>query len=221
MVAAFITGSVPDPVPILMRRNFTRRHSRAVDPIMLTTLSKLVSEFPRTRVTWVFQQWGEILELVDEDPLPGRSALAEKALRLTASPPLWLTLLENAEVECITAERGKSIILRQRSNRFTRHADEIVAAVGYRPDESVFSPLGGRPDCACANETRNVIDSQTLHLPGTHTAGPAGGQIVTVAPGYYLLGAKSCGSNTNFLLRAGHLQVSDAIADILERVVVG
>jgi len=203
------------------RSRFAGRHTLLIGTgtlaaSILMNLSQLATSSPRTLVTWAFHRWGEILRHLDEDPLPGRRALAEKALRLTASPPPWLTLLENAEVESLSAERGKSVILRQQDQRISCHADEIIAAVGYRPDDTLFAPLGGQPAYVSASETRNSIESAGDDRPVVATvAGPACGHLVTAAPGYYLLGAKSYGANSNFLLRVGHRQVRDALADIL------
>jgi hypothetical protein len=40
------------------------------------------------------------------------------------------------------------------------------------------------------------------------------GHVVSVAAGYYLLGAKSCGNNSSFLLRVGHQQVQAVFREL-------
>ena len=92
--------------------------------------------------------------------------------------------------------------------------DGTAAAVGYRPDESLFAPLGGRPAYVCADQTREAVELRGPDRPnGAGLAGRKRRRDGT--PGYYLLGAKSYGTNSNFLLRVGHRQVQDVFREIL------
>ena len=53
---------------------------------------------------------------MEEDPLPGCWALSEQVLRLTAGSPLpWLELVEDSQVESLSAAPGKSAVLRRTS----------------------------------------------------------------------------------------------------------
>jgi hypothetical protein len=64
----------------------------------------------------------------------------------------------------------------------------VIANVGYRPDLSLCSEL-------------RVSDPV--------------GRIETDEPGYYVLGSKAKGRDSNFLIRDGHEQIKRAFATIL------
>jgi hypothetical protein len=173
---------------------------------ILMNLATLAAESPETRVTWAFHHWGSILELIEQDPLPQRRALVEQVVKLGASPPPWLEMLDNSVVEGFNTMYGLTVNLRRREAQINRRVDEVIAAVGYRPDEAVFEPLGMRPQYADAETTRPTVD---LHQDAVVPGASLGEGIVTAGPGYYILGAKSYGLNSNFLLRIGHVQVRD------------
>jgi hypothetical protein len=200
------------------RYRFAGRHTLLIGTgtsaaTILMNLAALAGEEPETRVTWAFHHWGHILRLIEEDPLPQRRALVEQVLELAKSPPPWLDLLEDTVVEAFSTMYGLTAALRRGDESISRRIDEIIAAVGYRPDESIFEPLGVRPRYVNAEQTRPTVDLEHDSVaPGTSP----GQGIVTAAPGYYILGAKSYGLNSNFLLRIGHAQVRDAFREIDE-----
>ncbi len=197
------------------RYQFADRHTLLVGTgtsaaSLLRSFALLAAEAPNTKVTWAFFRWGPILRLIDEDPLPGRRALAEWALQLTASPPPWLELLEDVVIESFNADHGLVAVLRQSDHVQKRHFDEIVTAVGYRPDESLFQSLEAHPTYVNADETRAAIAADA------EPSNPADVEIrvVTAVLNYYILGAKSYGCNSNFLMRIGHLQIREAFRQI-------
>src|SRR5205823_9149806 len=89
--------------------------------------------------------------------------------------------------------------------------DEVVALVGYMPDASIYEQLQvhqcyatagpmslaaallgeGSGDCLKAGE---ALGPETLRNP---------------EPNFFILGAKSFGTNSNFVLRTGHRQIDD------------
>lgn len=198
------------------RYRFADRHTLLIGTgtsaaTVLMCLAQLAGEAPETRVTWAFTHWGQILRLIDEDPLPQRRALVDEVLKLATSPPSWLELLQESEVEAFSTMYGLTATLRRGEESISRRVDEVVAAVGYRPDEALFEPLGAHPRYVNADQTRPtvVLDHESV-APGT----TPGEGVVCLAPGYYLLGAKSYGLNSNFLLRIGHAQVRDTFRHI-------
>lgn len=182
---------------------------------VLLHLSHIATESPATRVVWAVRRWGEVLSLAGEDPLPQRRALAEHGLRLLAKPPDWLEVLEDATVERLDASHGLCAWLRLGQEVVERHVDEVIAAVGFKPDETVHEPLGISPGYADVSATRAALDAGDLSGE-TDTAHAIEGDSVVpmVGPNYFLVGHKSFGSNSNFLLRAGHRQVREVFRQI-------
>ena len=68
--------------------------------------------------------------------------------------------------------------------------ERVIANVGYRPDLSLCAELR--------------VDEPN-------------GDVTTAEPGYFVLGAKSRGRDSHFLLRDGHDQVRRAVAAVLGR----
>ncbi|QOV90560.1 hypothetical protein [Humisphaera borealis] len=183
---------------------------------VLQHLATLAAESPMTRVTWVVRRWGEVLSLADEDPLPARRALAEAALRLLARPPAWLDVHENATVDRLDASHGLTAWLSGRDGVVERHVDEMIAAVGFRPDEMIHEPLGVTPAYADFHATEAALGTNDLSVDSSsHTNALQGPPTVpSVGSDYYLLGHKSFGTNSNFLLRTGHRQVREVFREI-------
>lgn len=181
-------------------------HSAAT---VLLSLASLAEQDADTHVTWVHQREGQVLRLIDEDPLPQRRALAEKALRLMASPPPWLTSLEDTFIERISLDRGLAVDLRRGEEPLSCKVDEIVALIGYRPDTSIFEQLrvhrfdaAGRPV-----QPADIASDGDISFAGPALENPA-------EPGFYMLGAKSFGTDSAFLLRMGHRQIRDVFRQI-------
>jgi len=203
------------------RERFADRHTLLLGAgtsaaTILVQLGRLAADCPGTRVTWAFRRWGQVLQLAADDPLPVRRALVEQVLRYSAAPPPWLELLEAAEVERVAAVQGLWVTLRRGSQDVSRRVDEIVTAVGYRPDESIFEPLRARPAYTSARAAVLSPDDPDEAVPA---AGGRAGDLepdtaLSPVPGFYILGAKSFGTNSNFLLRTGHRQVHDAFRAI-------
>ena len=200
------------------RYRFSDRHTLVIGTgtsaaTILMDLSVLAHDALETRVTWAFHSWGRLLRLIEEDPLPYRRALVERVLQLAKAPPPWLELLDDTVVEAFNTMYGLTVVLRRGEQSISRRVDEVIAAVGYRPDESIFEPLGVRPQYVNAAQTR-----PTVHLEGESVAADAsaGQGVVRAAPGYYILGAKSYGLNRNFILRIGQAQIRDVFREISE-----
>jgi hypothetical protein len=180
---------------------------------ILMALATLAHESPRTRVIWAYQSLDNLRRLFNEVTLPSRRELISQVIELAESPPPWLELLPDAAVEQFNTMSGLSVILRCGTHAVSRRVDEIIAALGYRPDETVFEPLGVHPRYVDADRTRPAIHIDEASIPPT-SFGPQ--TVVCPAPGYFILGAKSFGLNSNFVLRVGHVQIREVFQTIGE-----
>ena len=185
-------------------------HSAAT---VLENFDKSVIKYPETKVFWVNRSdQREPYDLFDDDPLPYRNALSELANRLAVSPPGWLDYLSGASVEEIQGwpkdGRGHfEVAIQTKSSIKKLDVDEIIACVGFTPDNSLYrqlqvhecyatagpinlasSLLGGSADCL-SQESQGI---ETLKNP---------------EPNFFILGNKSYGSNPTFLLSHGLEQV--------------
>lgn len=190
----------------------------------LVALAELASGQPRTRVTWVTRREGPAgtggpLAMIENDRLPERAALARRANQLAAgggAVTYWpQTLVERVErpqpggpfeVELSGRHGGKIEV------------DEIIANVGFRPDSRLYEELQihecyatqGPMNLAAAllgQESRDCLDQQACGLQ----------TLINPEPNFYILGAKSYGRRSNFLLSVGYQQIREVFTLIGDR----
>ena len=145
--------------------------------------------------TWVI--WlthgprGGPLPRVPNDPLKDRDRLAVRANHLAARCDGNLEYHAQAQIDeliCHGPDQGFRVAGRVGGKPAVWEVERVIANVGYRPDLSLCAELRvDEPD----------------------------GRIETAEPGYFVLGAKSRGRDSNFLLRDGHDQVRRAFAVLL------
>jgi hypothetical protein len=89
--------------------------------------------------------------------------------------------------------------------------DRILANVGYQPDRALYAELqihecyasSGPMKLAAALLSQGSADCLSVGGQGAET-------LLNPEPGFFILGSKSYGRNSTFLLRAGFEQVRDA-----------
>ncbi len=159
-----------------------------------TTICQLATLAEQHSATWVF--WltrggrTQPLPRVPNDPFKERDRLAAKANSLATRCDGNLefhphTLID--EVVCHGPDRGFRVAARCHGKPMTWEVERVIANVGYRPD-------------------LRICDGLKVDEPA--------GRIETREPGYYVLGAKSYGRDSAFLLRDGFAQVRQAFAAI-------
>jgi len=190
-------------------------------PAAATTvaLARLRSEDPATQITWVTEQ-GEAppegpIEVDTGDPLPERMRVA-----LAANQAAFA-----GEVEHISASWVEAIRRSESGAKFTvklvgtmeteLQVDRIVAQVGYRPDLEITREL--QMKCCYATEGPQPLAVELAGHGNTDQKSSSGERLVLPEPNFYVLGAKSYGRRTDFLLETGHMQIRDLLAMIVDR----
>jgi thioredoxin reductase len=154
-------------------------------------LATLAEDHPATWVFWVTRgARGQPLPRLPNDPLKERDRLAVKANSLATRCDGNLefhpqTLFD--EVICHGPDKGFRVAGRSNGKPVSWDVERVIANVGYRPDLSVCESL--RVD-------------------------PPAGRPETREPGYFLLGTKSYGRDSGFLLRDGFDQIRGVFAAI-------
>ncbi|HYO09583.1 MAG TPA: FAD-dependent oxidoreductase [Tepidisphaeraceae bacterium] len=201
------------------REHFAGRHTLLLGAgysaaTVLHGLGRLHREDPRTRVSWAIRRVGQALEAIHDDSLPARASLVKGSLELANHPPEWLQYLGNCTLERIDAGAQFGVTLRYVETDMALVVDEVVALVGYAPDASIYEQLQVHQCYATAGPMKLA----TALMAGASGGGDclaAGAAIGPEAlrnpePGFFILGAKSFGTRSNFLLQVGHQQVRDA-----------
>ena len=218
---------IPDVLGARRRRYAARRtlllgsgHSAATTACALGALARAV---PGTRFTWASREaHGVPLRAIPDDPLPERVKLTRRANAIAAEPPPgceWLSqsrMLAVRQVESRGLEVDLEVAGDVRRDRF----DRIVANVGYEPDDRLYrqlqvhacyaslGPMGVSAALLAAQDPRE--DAPADCCIGSDALGPD--TLRNPEPGFFILGAKSFGKNSAFLMRTGYEQVADAFS---------
>ena len=179
-------------------------------------LAHLARSAPQTEVVWATRRacdptTGPLLEIAG-DKLPERSRLTKQVNHLATDPAspvqhwpaTWVESLQR-----VPRKQQWSVVLggtRQGTHVF----DQILANVGFRPDRELCRELQVHECYATegpiklAAELLGQASADCLTLSGS---GPDA--LLSPEPNFYILGAKSYGRNSQFLISAGLVQIRD------------
>jgi thioredoxin reductase len=168
-------------------------------------LAELAKQEPATRVTWITRREGAAtgggpIAGIESDPLPERAALARRANELAAAAGA-VTYWPRTVVERVSqSSSGKFEVELSGEQARPIEVDEIIANVGFQPDDSIYAELQIHESADCLDQT----------APGARS-------LITPEPNFYILGAKSYGRRSNFLLSDGYQQIREVFTLIGDR----
>jgi thioredoxin reductase len=182
-------------------------------------LAALAAAEPATRVLWLLPR--EVWSADPGDPLPERRRVAEEARRLAGGASPAVEALRGARVAALEGGGDGALDVRlvhPDGTGETRRVDRVLSLTGYRGDLGLFREL--QVHQCYATEGPMKLSAALL--------GAAGGDclqqqshgveaLLNPEPGFFLLGAKSYGRNTSFLLRAGWQQVDEVMGWLAAR----
>jgi hypothetical protein len=176
-------------------------------------LAALAEHSPETWTVWLARGAGtQPLRRLVNDPLRERDALCARANALATRGEGNVEFHAQAVVEAIEAGGGGlTVRARVAGQERSWQVERLVANVGYEPDNSLYRQLQvhecyatlGPMALAAALAKQAGADCLAVGAQGAAT-------LRNPEPNFYILGAKSYGRNSNFLLRTGFEQVREA-----------
>jgi hypothetical protein len=162
---------------------------------------------------------------IEGDTLPRRAALAAAANRVAGDDGSGVEWWPGSEVVGVVwrAEADRfDVTLTTPDGERTEPFDRVIANVGYEPDDSVYRELQVH-ECYASRAPMKLAASL---LAATAEAGgdclKLGGfgpdVLANPEPGFFILGVKSYGRNSAFLLDTGYEQVRDVFRLITGRL---
>jgi hypothetical protein len=176
-------------------------------------LAEWLPSAPGTRVVWAVRRtqpdWGEVAD----DPLPGRQALADSAKRLASGKVPGLHVETGVTVDAFKPEGGRILVRLRGANEQEVLADRVLSLTGYVPDASLYRQLQVH-ECYATSAPMGLAAQLLGAAAGNCLEQPSYGVAVlrNPEPNFFVLGAKSYGRSSQFLMRAGYDQVSDVTA---------
>ncbi|CAF1153459.1 unnamed protein product [Adineta steineri] len=185
-------------------------HSAATSAVFLGQLKK---RYPETQLFWVIKQSVDHLPYCSNpnDPLEQRRHLADEANRIYADGVTFNEIYTNTVVTQfipIASSTAVDVTLEASSSRLLRNIDYVIVNTGLQPDRSLYAnmnvhecPLTKGP-IALAAKLLSSIGNDCLQQI-SHGAN----SLMTTENNFFIVGNKSYGTHTNFLMKIGFEQV--------------
>lgn len=186
-------------------------------------LEGLVRQRPDTIVVWAIRNASPTFGVVEDDELPSRDVLARHARRLALEETSPFDVRLGCTVEAVErSATGIVVSLRRESTDVeTVVVDRIVSLTGSVGDARLYRQLQVHECWATSGPMR--LAAALLASPSTDclTQGSHGADTLrNPEPNFFILGSKSYGRNTTFLLRVGWQQVEEVFSLIGATVLV-
>jgi thioredoxin reductase len=176
------------------------------------SLAQLGEKHPETWAIWLARGAGsQPIKRVANDPLRERDRLAVQANALATRTDGNVEFHRQTVVDAIetaSGDGGFRVSANCAGRTRTWEVDRVIANVGYSPDTGLYRELQIH-ECYASLGPMNLA-AALLEQAGSDclTIPPQGPQTLrNPEPNFYILGAKSYGRNSNFLLRNGFAQI--------------
>ncbi len=169
-----------------------------------------------TEVVWALRSERPNLEPLADDPLPERARLTAAVARLVDHPPPGLEVRRGVSVDSLSRHNGTVDVRLRRKDGATESVsvDRILALTGRVGDHQLYRQLQVHECYATSGPMK--LAAALLGAGGSAAGGDCLQQtsqgadtLVNPEPGFFILGSKSYGRRTDFLMRVGWQQVDE------------
>jgi thioredoxin reductase len=176
-------------------------------------LDDLAKKAPETWVFWLARAARtQPLKRVANDPLRERDRLAQRANNLATRTEGNVEFHPQCTVEAVDSQQGGfRVRTRLAGSARTFEVERVIANVGHRPDTDLFGEL--QVHLCYASEGPMKLAAALAGQRGEdclQQTNPGADVLRNPEPNFFVLGSKSYGRNTHFLLRIGFEQVREA-----------
>jgi cation diffusion facilitator CzcD-associated flavoprotein CzcO len=169
---------------------------------------------PGTRVVWAVRSPAPSWGVVADDPLPERAALNTAARELAGGASGAVELRPGAVTEALTGRDGRMVATLRNGEVEEVAVDRVLALNGGVGDASLYRQLQVHECYATCGPIK--LAAALLGDSGggdcLAQAGHGPETLVNPEPGFFILGSKSYGRNSQFLLRVGWEQVDQVFS---------
>jgi NAD(P)-binding Rossmann-like domain len=179
-------------------------------------LAAFARDAPGTRVVWAVRDATPTWGVVAGDPLPERASLGAAAARLAAGASEAVQLHAGYVTEALHARGGRIAVTLRNGSAEVLEVDRILALNGGVGDHALYRQLQVHECYATAGPMG--LAAVLLGSAGADCLAIAAHRpdtLRTPEPGFFILGAKSYGRNSQFLLRIGWQQVDDVFGALI------
>ena len=169
---------------------------------------------PGTRVVWAVRSPAPSWGVVADDPLPERAALNTAARELAGGASGAVELRPGAVTEALAGRGGRIVATLRNGEVEEVEVDRVLALNGGVGDASLYRQLQVH-ECYATCGPIKLAAALIGESGGGDCLAQAGHgpeTLVNPEPGFFILGSKSYGRNSQFLLRVGWEQVDQVFS---------
>jgi hypothetical protein len=181
-------------------------------------LADFARHAPGTSVVWAVRSESPDWGAVDGDPLGERAALNASAAELAAGASGAVTLRPGCVTEALRGHGERVVVTLRNGGAGEVEVDRILALNGGVGDHALYRQLQVH-ECYATSGPMNLA-AALLGEGGSDCLAVASHGPETLRnpePGFFILGAKSYGRNSQFLLQIGWQQVDDVFGTLIEQ----
>lgn len=171
-----------------------------------------------TRVVWALRCAAPDFGAVAGDPLAARAALNAAAAELAAGASDAVTMRLGSVTEALHGRAGRIVVTLRNGGPEEVEVDRVLALNGGVGDHALYRQLQVH-ECYATSGPMSLaaalLGEAGSDCLATGSHGPD--TLRNPEPGFFILGAKSYGRNSQFLLRVGWRQVDDVFESLIEQ----
>jgi len=178
-------------------------------------LASLVKRMPETRVVWAIRSEAPTFGAVDDDALPAREALVQEARRIALGADSPFDVRLGRSVDALEASADGIVVTLRHDAAEPEEVvvDRIISLTGSVGDARMYRQLQVHECWATSGPMRLAA----VLLASTSTdcltvEGHGVDNLKSPEPDFFILGSKSYGRNTAFLMRVGWQQVNEVFS---------
>jgi hypothetical protein len=184
-------------------------------------LAELAREAPEVRVIWAIRSNDPTWGAVEGDPLPERARLTGTASELARGASDAIEPRLGYVTEALAPREGRIAVTLRNGSAEEVTVDRVLALNGGVGDYSIYRQLQVH-ECYATSAPMKLSAALLGAAAGDcleqQSHGPE--TLTNPEPGFFILGAKSYGRNSQFLMRIGWEQVSDVFGMLTGRAPV-
>lgn len=172
----------------------------------LLRLKSLQNSHPNTKLFWLIRSRGDPpIDSIENDPLDRRVELTKSANQFASTGDVQL--LRGNEIERIAAHERHRLRITL-SNGQDLEMDRIIANTGFRPDRSLYRELQVHECYGTEGPINLAANLMEQNEEDCLDVDPGGAdRLETPEPDFFIVGSKSYGRNSMFLMETGFQQL--------------
>lgn len=186
-------------------------------------MRRLIDEADKTALLWLTRRTGDPIHPIPGDRLPERAKLRSLANAVAAEAHPRIERLSAMHVRSMECSDGRvrvrlaAVSADEAAAERTFWVDRIAGHVGFRPDRSIYEELHVH-ECYATGAPMRLAASLMADTTNDCLARSAGEAelLRNPEPSFYIVGAKSYGRDSTFLMKNGYEQVRQ-VFEMIER----